>query len=376
MSLAPWDSILSEVRLARDPRRLIGVPLAGVLGGAALVGGGLLLLARGPVGVMLLAAGLLVAITGAYLALRLASVRLLVKAGSLEVRWIGGRREYLLVRGQLARLSIEGRSTALRMHLGPLGVGLGRATLPSNERIELVRLSGASSFLMVPTDRGRLAIAAESEADLLSALRAAAAPQPLPSRPPMPAAPPSATPSRPDWPSERQVNAPLVEPSPRRYLTGIERALMEERQAAERAAALAVAEAQAPEPEPQPSAPPPSRERSRSSGRGRERGRTAWARPGWWTVPAWLPGSGRLAGSGIVIAPLLIAAAGWTIAFGQQRLGGPSPETRYYVLALALTGPLAVFATLVARSWQPRITGLVAWSAIGAQVVIARALFG
>ena len=104
--------------------------------------------------------------------------------------------------------------------------------------------------------------------------------------------------------------------------------------------------------------------------------RTSWRRPAWSAFPSWLPAAPSLAGALPIVAPLLIAALAGGLAFVQQRLSGPSPEVRYLVLSLALSGPLAVFAALVARSWQPRIIGLVSGSAIAAQVIIARALLG
>jgi len=400
MTMGTQGGILGEVRLSRDPRRLRFVPLLGALGGVALAVGSWLVAPPGVAAMALLACGLAVAAGSVFLRVRLASIRLFVRAGALEVRWFGGRRDYLLLRGSLARISIDGGSAALRPRLGPLGVGLGRATLRGEERIELLRLTRASTMLLVPTDRGRLAIAAESEEELVAALRAAASaeqqaairPPVTAARPPTLVAPPlplaSFAPARAPAPTPAPAYSSASADPPPRLMTGIERALLEERLAAERAAALATAEAQAVDDSRSPAhalvAAAPARNGraaapSATDGQpstGRRRARATWHRPAWLSLSPSLPSSSKLAAAVPIAAPLMIAAIGWGIAFFQERLSGPSPEARYLVLALALTGPMAVFATLVARSWQPRITGLVAWSTIGAQVVIARALLG
>ena len=367
--------MIGVVRLSRDTRRSVLIPWLIAIGGIAVGGAGWLLLPRGPVAIGSVLGGLLIFVGGAFLSRRLRSIRLLVWPGALEVRWSGGSRRYLLVRGPLARASLEGGSSALRPRLGPLGIGLGSATLRGDEHIELLRLAMATTLLLVPTDRGRLAIAAASEDELLSALRSAAAP------PPPPAAAPTWQPAR-SQPSEMAAGPPAAPPlqpvsPPPRLMTGIERALLEERRAAEQAAALAVAEAEAAD---RPSsnaslatttAVPVIRPRSR-----RVRTGATWSRPAWLARATRLPQLSRLGGLLPIGAPLVVAALTWGVASVQERLSGPSPEARYLVLALALSGPLAVFAALVARAWQPRIIGLVSWSAIGAQVVIARVVFG
>jgi hypothetical protein len=52
------------------------------------------------------------------------------------------------------------------------------------------------------------------------------------------------------------------------------------------------------------------------------------------------------------------------------------PEARYVMLAFVLSGPVAAVGMLVARAWQPRMRGLVACSALAAQVLLVRALIG
>jgi hypothetical protein len=77
-----------------------------------------------------------------------------------------------------------------------------------------------------------------------------------------------------------------------------------------------------------------------------------------------------------VVAPALTAAAVWIAALVSGRLDAPLPEARYVMLAFVLSGPVAAVGMLIARAWQPRVGGLVAWSALAAQVLLVRALIG
>ena len=67
----------------------------------------------------------------------------------------------------------RGRS-AIRTRFGFLGWAYGRAILRGEEPISIVRLAPTPTVILVPTDHGRLAIAAASEPELLEALGAAA----------------------------------------------------------------------------------------------------------------------------------------------------------------------------------------------------------
>ncbi len=373
--MAKPSTVVGTVRLARDARRLLALPLLAILAGLAAAGASRLI--EDPLGIAVAAAGLLVAGIGIYLAAWLFSFRLEVEAGAVRVRWLGGQRRYQLVRGQLTRVVTRGPgAAALRPRLGVLGLGLGPAILRAEEHVELLRLASRDSMILIPTDRGRLAIAAAVEQELLDALvTAVRRQQELEAAEraqravafPAPAAP--ATPTVPD-----------VQPT--RIMTGIERALLEERLAAERAAAQAAALverrgaahagiAASPPASPEPGLVMSAPATVRSA---RTRARTQWQRPGWLALPAWMTRSPRLLGAVPIVAPLLVAAVAWIAATAQQRISGPSPEARYLIMALALTGPVAAFAVFVARSWQPRLTGLVSWSALAAQVLLARAL--
>ena len=216
---------ITSVRLARDRVRLFVAPAAFVLLAAGAVAGGLL--ARGPAGILLIALGGLAALVAAYLAALVSSYRLLVEPGMLKLHWLGGERRYRLIRGQVTRVVVSGRGGAeLHPRFGALGWAVGPAVLRGEEPIELIRLSSRPPLILAPTDRGRLAIAAAVESELLAAMTHAVrlqerldevaarrvAPAPVaPTRPAVPVAP--------------------------RVLTGIERTLIEQRLTAERAAA-------------------------------------------------------------------------------------------------------------------------------------------
>jgi hypothetical protein len=220
---------ITSVRLARDRARLFAVPVLFALIAAAGVTGGLLL--GGPGGISLVAVGALAALVAAYLVALVSSYRLLVEPGVLRLKWLGGERRYRLVQGKVTRVSVSGENAAaLHPRFGALGWAVGPAVLRGDEPIELIRLSTRPPLIVAPTDRGRLAIATAVESELLAAmthavrlqerldevaLRRAAPPQPEVAPPP-----------------------PVVP----RVLTGIERTLIEQRLAAERAAAQAAAE--------------------------------------------------------------------------------------------------------------------------------------
>ncbi|MGH2429597.1 MAG: hypothetical protein ACRDGV_12110, partial [Candidatus Limnocylindria bacterium] len=164
---------IARVRLARSIPRLVAAPiviaLAGLaaLGAAYLVGGvpGIGLAVAGGLVVVLALAGLVVLLT----------VRLDVEEAAIRVRWMGGERVYVLVQGPVTRVALRGpNASSLRPSFGGLGWAFGRARLRDEERIDVVLLSRARTAILVPTQRGRLAIAAASESDLLGALSRAA----------------------------------------------------------------------------------------------------------------------------------------------------------------------------------------------------------
>lgn len=233
---------IAPIPLSRANGRLLVAPLLLLVAGVAAVAAGVSV--GGLIGIGLVAAGLVVAALSLYLGAMLLTVRLDVEVATLRLRWLGGERRYTLVRGPVTRVTLQGSEAArLRPGFGALGWAVGRARLRGHETIDIVRLAPTASMILVPTDRGRLGIAPASEQHLLMALSAAARIQ-----------------QRLDEVAERArafMDLPQVEPAAaaapppaappleaRRMLTGIERQLLEERLAAERAAALERAEAE------------------------------------------------------------------------------------------------------------------------------------
>jgi hypothetical protein len=368
---------ITSVRLARDRARLFVAPILFVLLAAVAAGGGLLL--GGPAGILLVAIAVLAALAAAYLVALVSSYRLLVEPGTLRLTWLGGERSYRLVQGKVTRVGISGDNAgALRPRFGSLGWAVGPAVL-RGEQIELIRLSRRPPLIVAPTDRGRLAIAAAVESDLLEAMTHAVRLQ-----------------ERLDEVAARQVApppqvpvAPPPVPAAPRVLTGIERTLIEQRLAAERAAALAAAEVERagaaaavvpeapPEPEPEPAIPaalpetPPEVEAPVAERRvARPRQRAQWQRPAWVAVPgpasvvAALPIALPLLGAGIALL-----AVGVT---GRPAL--PIDETRILLAALALIGPVGALGGLIARAWYPRLAGLVMASSVAALAMLTRTI--
>jgi len=366
---------ITSVRLARDRARLFAAPIVFVVVAAAAAAGGLLL--AGPTGIVLVAVAALAALAAAYLVALISSYRLLVEPGTLRLTWLGGERSYRLVQGKVTRVGISGDNAgALRPRFGSLGWAVGPAVL-RGEPIELIRLSRRPPLIVAPTDRGRLAIAAAVESELLEAMTHAVRLQ-----------------ERLDEVAARRLAPPPPEPiAPRpvptapRVLTGIERTLIEQRLAAERAAALAAADAERagaaaavvpetqPEPEPPipealPEAPPevaaPVTERRIA----RPRQRAQWQRPAWVAVPgpasvvAALPIALPLLGAGIALLAVSVT--------GRPAL--PIDETRILLAALALIGPVGALGGLIARAWYPRLGGLVMASSVAALAMLTRTI--
>ena len=278
--MAELTTQITSVRLARDRARLFVAPVVFILVAVATVGWGLLL--GGPGGFSLIAVGGLAILVAAYLVALVSSYRLLVEPGELRLVWLGGERRYRLVRGAVTRVAVRGENAAaLAPRFGAFGWAVGPATLRGDEPIELIRLSRRPPLIVAPTDRGRLAIAAAVESDLLAAMTHAVRLQErLDEVAARRAAPP---------PAPEVAPRPIAPPAPR-ILTGIERTLIEQRLAAERAAAQAAAEAElagaaaavvheeTPEPEVAP-APETAARRGRSSRRAAAGRSTSSARP-------------------------------------------------------------------------------------------------
>ena len=380
------DSVipLARVRLERSLPRLLAAPLFLLLAGAAAIGAGFVV--GGVVAIGLGALGAVVTLAGIVGTVVLLSVRLEVDDALIRIRWLGGERRYPLARGAVTRVAVRGPgSSTLESRLGALGWALGTATLRGEETIEVVRLAATRTVILVPTERGRLAIAPHSEGELLDALtRAAEARQRLDelSR----AAPPIEE-VEPEIPEEAPGEAPADEldgadASGYTTLTGIERAELEERLAAERAlaerrlkadvptaTAAAVGDASAsgaPVAAEAAIAPPVATPAERGARRVRM---PRWLRP---SVPPALGAS-----VAFVALPMLAAGGVWGVGDLLGRLpAAGTDELRQVTLTLVLGGPATSIGALMARVWWPRLIGVVVTSGLAALLIAARAVFG
>jgi hypothetical protein len=367
--MAELTTPITIVPLARDRLRLFAAPAIFVALAVAAGAGGLL--AGGPARISLLGLAGLAALAGIYLASLIFSYRLMVEPGGVKLRWLGGERRYRLVHGSVTRVMVSGRgAAALHPRFGALGWAVGPAVLRGEEPIELIRLSTRPGLILVPTDRGRLAIAAKVESDLLEALRHAVRLQErldeVTARRHMPAA---AAPAEPP--------PPPVAP---RVLTGIERSLIEQRLAAQRAAMAAAQAAEAASASAMGSEPATTMVAAlpaeavpvaAAQPRGiRRRERARWVRPSWLTVP----GPATVAAAMPIGFPLVAAAIAWIAVTVTARPVVPADEGRLLLLGLALVGPIGALGGFIARTWYPRLGGLVSVSAIAALAMLTRTI--
>jgi len=371
---------IARIPLARSARRMLAAPALLLLAGALAVAGGWLL--GGIPGVGLAMAGGILVLCAAYIALAVLTVRLDVEVSTIRLRRLGSDQRFTLVRGPVTRVPLRGAGAArLRPRFGALGWGLGPARLRGEEEIQLVRLAPTDTAILVPTDAGRLAIAPASEQHLIAALGAAARVQqrldqvaararsvPLDR---LVQAPPTAAPAPPPEPT----------PEPERPLTGIERVRLEQRLAAERAAALAAAEAERQRAAEEAAAaaeaariaaeqaalvpPRPERRLPRVVVPRPRVSLPSLARPRRHVVMEYL----------VAALPLAAATALWAVATAAGRLDLPESSARLAALSLALTGPGAAVGALAARAWFPRLMGPVLVSALCALLLTGRALF-
>jgi hypothetical protein len=386
---------IARIRLARDITRLMALPvLLMVLAAAA---GGIAALAGDTAGLVLGALAVLVALVAVGLAVMPLSLQLEVEVGGLRVHWLTGQRRYQLVRGPVTRVTVTGTGRGVLRSRHPiLGWSNSLATLRDEEPVTLLRLATTPTVILIPTDQGRLAIAAESELDLLEALGAAARVQQrldevsgrvtaafaagipdLDER--------RRTAARASLPAPT-ATAEAAEPEPARFLTGIERAHLEERLAAAREAALLAAEAErqaaldaaaaggmaaaAPAP-PEPARREPGVDevgRWTAPSLARQRIRATWTRPAWAT-DARLRVLVTMAWAGV---PLVVSIVTWLITSSSEFI----TSQRQLSLALTLGGPGAALGVVLARAWWPRLTGLVTGGAVAGLLLVARAAFG
>ena len=352
---------IARIRLSRSLPRLLALPALALLVGGATIAGGLVLV-PGVAGIAVAGAGGLLIVLALAAVVVVLSIRLEVEEAAVRLRWLGGERMYALSPGPVTRVRLRGENASkLRGGRRLLGGQLGRARLRDDERIEVVRLAPTATAILVPTDRGRLAIAAADEAALVDALsRAARARQQLEE---------AARAAEPVEPAAAPVAEPVVEVDPV-IMTGIERALFERRMAEERTAAEAAAEVERVGAE--EAARRAEAEAAAAAETGEVEPEAAPARRGR-TLPIRRPAPSAV----LVLLPLVGASAalGVGIAFGTM----PGPGTdlwRRTALALVLAGPAATIGAIMARVWWPRLVGVVVAGGLAAAVFAGRALVG
>jgi len=350
---------IARIKLARSTGRILALPgLMVVIGGVAAGVMALDLAAVEPVvRALVTAAGAVLVGWGVLIALRPMTARLDVEEAAVRLHWFGGERIYVLTPGPVTRVRLRGaESSRLRSRSGGLGWTLGPARLRDEEDIEAIRLAPSETAILIPTERGRLAIAPRSQQDLLDALsRAARARQRLEELA-------MAAPIEPTEP-EPESAAAVAEPEPH-VLTGIERAELEERLGREeleaRLRAEAESQAQAAPAEALDSMPTAAVAEPKQR---RWRGRVGLRRPRPSVAFVLLP----LVGAGIV----------WGVASILGRLPEPGTDLgRLTSLALVLAGPATSIGAIMARAWWPRIVGVVVTSGLVAAVFVGRSLLG
>jgi len=355
---------IARVRLSRSLVRMLVLPgLLLVLAAAAAVGG--ILLVPGLRGLLIAGTAGVLALVALVVAAILLSIRLDVEEAAVRIRWLGGLRVYTLSPGPITRVRLRGdNASSLRSSRRLLGWQLGRAVLRGEETIEVVRLAPTSTAILVPTDRGRLAIGAAREDELLDALaRAARARQRQEELAAV--APPSDV-------AEASEATSEDEEGPAR-MTGIERAVFERLMAEERAATGA-------EPSP-PGVAPAAIAETLEAGAGsapvaapsrrKRRLPTAWARRQ--IGPLGRPGPSVV----VALLPLVGAGAAWGLAVMLDRIPAPGTDLgRLTGLALVLAGPATTVGAIMARVWWPRLMAVVVVGGLAASVFVGRALVG
>ncbi|MGH2444493.1 MAG: hypothetical protein ACRDGD_00410 [Candidatus Limnocylindria bacterium] len=365
---------IARVPLARSLPRLLAWPAIVIFTGIATTITFLSTMSGAGLPAYLLAGfGVLLAVIGVIAAIVFLSVRLDVEEAAVRVHWLGGERVHSLARGPVTRVRLRGEgSSRLQPSIGSFGWGVGRARLRDEEGVVVVRLAPTETAILVPTEHGRLAIAARDEQQLLEALsRAARARQRLAEltetqAPPEPPAEPRAEPE----------GAPSPPPEAPHVMTGIERSMLErhlvEQRDIEAAAIAAAAEAKA---QAQAEAvaraeaeaaradtPAPAMVEPRSDGRRWSR-RVILQRP----RPS----------AAVSLLPLVGAGVAWGVGMLGGRLPDPGTEVgRLTALALVLAGPVTTIGAVMARAWWPRIVGVVVAGGLAASVFIGRSLLG
>lgn len=368
---------VARVRLARSLPRLLALPAVLLVVAGGLAAAGLLLLPMAA-GVALAAAAGVVVLAGLWWAVRMLSVRLDVEEAAVHLHWLGGHRRYLLTPGPVTRVRFRGENaSSIRARTSWLGWQLGAARLRGEEDIEVIRLAATATAILVPTESGRLAIAAAEEEQLLDALTEAAR-----ARQRLEEAARQAEAAEPELAG--QEPGPAAAPRPRqpnvRFMTGIERAAHERRLAEERAAseaAAAAAEIARQEGE---------GERPAAASGGVVEGETAAGAPSADEQRPrrrrWRPRLGVHVDRprttiAFILLPLVAAGVAWTVGIASGGMPEAASDVgRLTALALVLAGPATSIAAIMARAWWPRIIGVVVAGGLAASVLIGRALLG
>ena len=365
---------IARIRLARSAWRTLALPFLLLAGGGAAVAAGILV-AGGLVGLVVAGLGGLLVLVAVLWAMVVLSIHLDVEESAVRVAWLGGGRTYVLTPGPVTRVRFKGdNASRLRRGIGARLFGIGGARLRDEEGIEIVRLAPTATAILVPTERGRLAIAPISDQDLIEALsRAARARRRLdeladaaPAVEPPPTAPEAAPAPEPEAVRAEPDEAPTT-------LTGIERAQLEQRLADQREADLAAQAAAAAEAERAAAslavAPAAPAEEPEVISRRRRReapprvGRRGQRRP--------------RPGAVLVLLPLLGAGIAWGAGLAMGRIPESGTDlARITSLALVLAGPGTSLGAVMALAFWPRIVGVVVAGGLAASVFVGRALIG
>jgi len=383
---------IDRVRLARSLPRLLAAPFLAVLLGGVLVAMGLLLVG-GTSGLAVAAGGVALAIIGVVGAAVPLSVRVDIEESIVRVSWLFGRRVYLLTPGSLTRVHLHGEGASPLRSGFRFGWALGPAILRNVEEIHVVRLAPTETVILIPTARGRLAIATADEQHLIDALTRAAHAR-------------ARAEERVEEAEPEEAPAPQsragVEGFDPRLLTGIERRLYEEsvaRPAAEEGTPAPPSAATQPEPipdaEPAPAPIPSAEPRSIFRRPSWARRRPSEAAAGMSAMPAAssaaaVPSAARRGMPERVrsipiarprpswllpLVPLVAAGGAWAAGAYLGRMPELGSDTaRLTALALVLAGPGTSIGALMARAWWPRTVGVVVTGGLAASIFIGRAL--
>ena len=362
---------IARIRLSRSLPRLLTLPVLALLAGVIAIAGGLMLVPGGAA-LAVAAFGAVVAALAVFGAIRPLSVRLEIEESAVRVSWLGGEQIYILSPGPVTRVRLRGENaSSLRGGRRLLGGQLGPARLRDEEQVEVVRLAPSATAILVPTDRGRLAIAAANEELLLDALsRAARARQRLEEL--EREAPEAPEPTDVDEPAPPLSGPVEIDVDPV-LMTGIERAMFERRLAEEREAAEAAANAELAAAE---AATAAEGEAVAAAAESEAESPSAEARPRRGRLrllPIRRPGPS----AALVLLPLAGAGAAWGIGYLFDSMPDPGSEVgRLTALALVLAGPAATIGAIMARVWWPRLVGIVVAGALAASVFVGRSLIG